>query len=140
MIQKIQLEDLDSVYSLLNELYDSKIDYDIFSKKYIECLKDANVYGIVIKIDDKVVGVLISRIIDKLVRNNRTLFIDDLIIDKGYRRKGYGKKLLSQAIDFAKNNDCRAVELTSHIENIGAHKLYQEAGFEKRHYKFKMKL
>lgn len=140
MIRKIRLEDLDSVYSLLNELYNSKIDYDIFQKKYVEYLKGTETYGITIEIDNKIIGVLISRIINRLVKDRKTLFIDELIIDESYRRKGYGKKLLSRAIDFAKDNSYGAVELTSHIENIGAHKLYQEVGFEKQHYKFKMKL
>ena len=46
-IRKIKLEDLDSVFELLNELYENKIEYSKFTQKYKESLEDSSFYGIV---------------------------------------------------------------------------------------------
>ncbi len=40
-IRKMKLEDLDSVFELLNELYENKIEYSKFAQKYKESLKDS---------------------------------------------------------------------------------------------------
>ena len=46
-IRNTKLEDLDSVFALLNELYENKIEYSKFAQKYKESLKDSSFYGIV---------------------------------------------------------------------------------------------
>ena len=56
-IRKIKLEDLDSVFELLNELYENKIEYSKFTQKYKESLEDSSFYGIVAIENNKVVGV-----------------------------------------------------------------------------------
>lgn len=137
MIRKIELKDLEQVFKLLNELYENKIDYSIFSQKYKDSFKNENFYGIVAIEDNKVVGVLISEVINKLARKKNRLFIDDLIVNKKYRCLGIGKKLIENATDYAIQRNCEAIELTSMIRNERAHKFYEDIGFEKRQYKFK---
>ena len=46
-IRMIKLEDLDSVFKLLDELYENKIEYSKFTQKYKDSLKDNSFYGIV---------------------------------------------------------------------------------------------
>lgn len=46
-IRKTKLEDLDSVFELLDELYENKIEYSKFTQKYKESLEDNSFYGIV---------------------------------------------------------------------------------------------
>ena len=41
-IRNTKLEDLDSVFELLNELYENKIEYSEFAKKYKESLENSN--------------------------------------------------------------------------------------------------
>ena len=137
MIRKLELNDLEEVFELLDELYENKIEYAIFIENYKECLKDNNFYGIVAVEDNKIVGVLISRIINRLVKKKNILFIDDLIVNGKYRNKGIGKLLIQHATTYAISNDFGALELTSMIENVNAHRFYENNGFEKRQYKFK---
>ena len=47
MIRKIELSDLEEVFTLLYELYEHKIEYLIFVEKYKESLKNNDFYGIV---------------------------------------------------------------------------------------------
>lgn len=139
-IRKIKLEHLDSVFELLNELYENKIEYSNFTKKYKESLKDSNFYGIVAIECNKVVGVLISRVISRLAKKNNILFIDDLIVNQKYRNTGIGKLLIQTATTYAISKECGALELTSMIQNVNAHRFYENNGFEKRQYKFKKHL
>ena len=140
MIRKIELKDLEEVFELLDELYENKIDYSIFTQKYKAILKDNNFYGIVAVENNKVVGVLIARIINRLAKKKNILFIDNLIVNKKYRNTGIGKLLIQDATTYAISNDCGALELTSMIENVNAHRFYENNGFEKRQYKFKKHL
>ncbi len=140
IIRKPELKDSEEVFELLDELYENKIDYSIFTQKYKTILKDNNFYGIVAIEDNKVVGVLISRVINRLAKKKNILFIDDLIVNGKYRNKGIGKLLIQDASTYAKSKDCGALELTSMIENVNAHKFYANNGFEKRQYKFKKHL
>lgn len=140
MIRKIELEDLEAVFELLDELYENKIEYSIFVQKYKASLKDNCFYGIVAIENNKVVGVLISRIINRLAKKKNILFIDDLIVNGKYRNTGIGKLLIQDATNYAISKDCEALELTSMIENINAHRFYENNGFEKGQYTFKKHL
>ena len=139
-IRKIKLEDLDSVFALLNELYENKIEYSKFAQKYKESLKDSSFYGIVAVEENKVVAVCISRVVSRLAKKNDILFIDDLIVNQKCRNTGIGKKIIQTATDYAISKNCGALELTSMIENVNAHRFYENNGFEKRQYKFKKHL
>lgn len=139
-IRKLELKDLEQAYNLLNELYENKIQYDIFIKKYAECLNDNNFYGIIAEENDKIQGVLISRLMNRLVKSKDILFIDDLIVHKDYRSNGIGKLLVQNAIDYAKAKDCETVELTCYIAHENACRFYENNGFKKQHYKFKQYL
>lgn len=140
MIRKLELKDLEEVFELLDELYENKIEYSIFVQKYKASLKDNSFYGIVATEDNKVVGVLISRIINRLAKKKNILFIDDLIVNREHRNTGIGKLLIQDATNYAISKDCGALELTSMIENVNAHKFYENNDFEKRQYKFKKRL
>lgn len=139
-IRKTKLEDLDSVFELLDELYENKIEYSKFTQKYKESLEDNSFYGIVAIENNKVVGVLISRVINRLAKKKNILFIDDLIVNEKCRNIGIGKLLIQTATAYAISKDCGALELTSMIQNINAHRFYENNGFEKRQYKFKKTL
>lgn len=140
MIRKLELNDLEEVFDLLDELYENNIEYSTFVEKYKASLKDNNFYGIVAVEDNKVVGVLISRIINRLAKKKNILFIDDLIVNRKYRNTGIGKLLIQNAMDYAVSIDCESLELTSLISNTNAHRFYENNGFEKRQYKFKKHL
>ena len=108
-IRKTKLEDLDSVFELLDELYENKIEYSKFTQKYKESLEDNSFYGIVAIENNKVVGVLISRVINRLAKKKNILFIDDLIVNEKCRNIGIGKLLIQTATAYAISNDCVAL-------------------------------
>ncbi len=136
-IRNSESNDMDQSYKLLNELYDNQIEYDIFENKYNNSLSDNNFYGIVAEENGIILGVLISRVVNRLVKSKDILFIDDIIVNKDCRSNGIGSLLLRNAINFAKEQNCETIELKSYISNEKSHKLYEKIGFKKLHYAFK---
>lgn len=139
-IRKILLKDLDEIFKLLNQLYENKLNYEKFKEIYKMKLDDKNSYYIVAIENNKIIGVLTSELQIKLHRANKQSFIEDLIVDENYRNRGIGKALLQNAVNYAKNNNCEVIELTSYINNEKAHKFYQNNRFIKHSYKFKQYL
>ena len=135
--RKITLEDLDEVYKLMNVLYKEKLKFDIFKEIYMSKVQDKNCYYIVAVEDDNIVGLLTSELQVKLHREKLQLFIEDLIVKEQKRNKGIGKALLENAINFAKENNCDIIELTSYNNEIEAHKFYEKNGFINHSIKFK---
>ena len=91
-------------------------------------------------IDQKIVGVLISELQVQIHRSKKRGYIEDLIVDENYRNQGIGKSLLENAINYAKDNDCEVVDLSSYITNDNAHRFYEKNGFIKHSYMFKLYL
>ena len=139
-IRRIRLDDLDKVYELMNILYEGKLKYDRFKDIYKLKLQEENSYYIVALEEDNVVGVLTSELQEKLHRERLQLFIEDLIVEESKRNNGIGKALIENAVNYAKDNNCEVVELTSYKDNIKAHKFYENNGFINYSIKFKMYL
>jgi ribosomal protein S18 acetylase RimI-like enzyme len=59
-----------------------------------------------------------------------TAFIHSFYIDKNYRNRGIGKKLLSEVINISKKEKVFRIELTVSPENDIALKLYKYFGFK----------
>lgn len=139
-IRRITLDDLDKVYELMNSLYEGKLKYYKFNSIYKLKLQDKNSYYIVAIDNENIVGVLTSELQEKLHRERLQLFIEDLIVEETKRNKGIGKAMLENAVEFAKDNNCEVVELTTYKDNVKAHKFYESNGFINHSIKYKMYL
>lgn len=58
--------------------------------------------------------------------------LNDLYVDKEYRKQGIGEKLIKTAMNFAKENNATFVELSTAVDNYTAQSLYEQIGFEKQ--------
>jgi len=56
--------------------------------------------------------------------------VEDVVVDKNYRRMGLGTKLMEKLLEKGKELKVFAVELTSNPQREGARRLYQKLGFE----------
>ncbi|MHA1880129.1 MAG: GNAT family N-acetyltransferase [Candidatus Heimdallarchaeota archaeon] len=59
-----------------------------------------------------------------------TLYIDKIGIREGFRRRGFGKKLLNYAFQLAREQNLSNVELEVITTNTGAIALYKKIGFQ----------
>lgn len=92
-----------------------------------EYLSDPNSTTIVISIEDIIVGVASIHIIKKLTRILG--IIEDVAVNKKYRGKGVGKKLVERLILIGKQKNCDKIVLSSSEENS---KFYEKIGFKKK--------
>lgn len=58
--------------------------------------------------------------------------LEDLVVDKQYRGKGVGTKLITTAINKACKERVAYLDFTSRPTRVAANKLYQRLGFKKR--------
>ena len=65
---------------------------------------------------------------------------DNVVINKEYRNKGIGKKLMAWIYDYARNNGCIWSELSAYVTNPRAHKFYLNEGYNILGYRFCRKL
>lgn len=76
-----------------------------------------------------VVAVAGYYICNKLSVNGKSLYVYDLSTDERFRSSGYGKRLLEDLKELARNKDCETIELDSGVQRFGAHRFYLREGF-----------
>ncbi|MBV1879173.1 MAG: GNAT family N-acetyltransferase [Pseudomonadales bacterium] len=68
------------------------------------------------------------RLVENLIIG-KFLYIDDLVTEPDLKQRGHASQLLAWAIEIAKEHSCCAVQLDSGFENVDAHRLYLNHGF-----------
>ena len=116
---------------------------DLHHNKRSEIHKDSEIFDkeefnqninniIVVEINNTVVGAILYLIKEKLENNytnyRKVLFIDALVVDQNYRKKGIGKILMLEMEKIAKYNNCSSVELNVWAFNENAIKFYEGMG------------
>lgn len=79
---------------------------------------------------DKIIGTL--TLVVFTIPTSRKAYIEDVVLDASCQGKGIGRKLMEEAIRFAKEKGVSRIELTSSPSRIAANKLYQSLGFKVR--------
>ena len=80
--------------------------------------------------EDGVVGML-TLVIFPLPSGLRAR-IEDVVVDQGARGNGVGTALTMAALDLARQQGARTVDLTSRAARVAANRLYQHLGFRLR--------
>lgn len=96
-----------------------------------ENINKQNVKYFIAKDNEKIIASCYICIIPNLTRGGKSIgFIENVITDTNYRRKGIGKKLIENAVKFAKEQNCYKVLLQSGKERTDAHEFYESLGFD----------
>jgi len=78
----------------------------------------------------KVVSTCYAVYIPNLTRGGRGIcFVENVVTDKEYRKRGLASRVLDMAIAFAKEHRCYKVLLQSGASRTEAHRFYEEKGF-----------
>ncbi len=85
---------------------------------------------LIAKDEEKIVG-MISLAVVQMPTGLRS-YLEDLVIDASYRRRGAATILLHAAIDVARNAGARTLDMTSRPSRTGAILLYERLGFRRR--------
>ena len=123
-------------FSLLKQLVK-----DLKKETFLLKLNQKTRYGyklIVLKEKNKVIAIAGVKFYTTF-RFAKHLEIDDFVVDKKNRRKGYGKVLFNWLLKYAKKNNCNSIQLNSRVKLNKAHKFYKKMGMKISHYRFYLK-
>jgi GNAT superfamily N-acetyltransferase len=126
--------DLVGILELLKQLVENTGSSDNFdlkcANKIWENIENNNIKYFLAKDNCKIIGSCYVCIIPNLTYNGKSIgYIENVIVDKNYRKKGIGKKIMEMAIEYAKENNCYKVVLQSGIKRVEAHSFYEKIGF-----------
>ena len=146
-IREAKLNELEEIAVLMEQV--ALVHYEgrpeIFKKKSKEVIKneiieilenDERTLLIAIDEESNIKGVLIYKIKEVKgrvdVKDFKTLWIDELVVDKKCRKNGIGKLLMKKAEEIARIEKCIRLELNCWNFNEDAIKFYEKIGMEKQ--------
>lgn len=136
-LSKGTLDDFNTIIDLYRQLWE-EWDYDeekVF-KIFKEDLDTGRKDYLIASVDKNVVGVCSIYYKDDLHRYDSAI-LDELVVDREYRNRGVGGRLLQEALNIVKGKKCNFITLDSSFKREDAHRFYEKRGFERRGYYFK---
>ena len=132
-LREICVNDYKSHIQILSQLTDiGTISKDMYSNKIQECIKNPYHHIWCIEVDGAIVAVGTLYIENKIIHSCSSIgHIEDIVVDKEYRKKGYGKMIIDKLVSIAKENTCYKVILATQEKNID---FYHKSKFQIRGY------
>jgi len=131
----IRYNELKQLLSLYRQLHSDDPDMgesESLKTLWLEIYSDPFLHYIVIEKDGVIISSCTLAIIRNLTRNLRPYgLIENVITHSDFRKMGYGKKVLSKAVEIARENNCYKVMLLTGSKKEETLRFYEEAGFNK---------
>ena len=124
--------DLASLLKLYRQLdaYNSGDSDDQSEKVWKEIESDPNIRYFGAVENGKVISTCYAVYIPNLTRDSRGIcFIENVVTDEAYRKRGLASRVIDMAIAFAKERHCYKVILQSAAARTEAHRFYAGKGF-----------
>ena len=122
IIDKMSIDDLDSIKSVLQNEFDEFWNYNVFKNE----LKNENSYYIIAKLENNIVGFGgIWKAVDDV-------HITNIVVRKKFRKLGIGNVILEHLIKIGRNiQNINSITLEVNSKNTPAINLYLKFGFKK---------
>ena len=131
-VNKTQGELVFDLFNKYRVFYKQETDIET-AKKFIQARLDNNESAIFVALSGAIpVGFTQLYPAYSSVRAVKNWILNDLYVEAAYRKQGIGEKLIKTAMDFAKQNDAKFVELSTAVDNYNAQSLYEQIGFQKQ--------
>ena len=130
--RKLTVSDLPSLLELYRQLdeNDDQCSFEQSKKGWDEIEDNSNIQYFGAIDDGKVVSTCYAVYIPNLTRGSRGIcFIENVVTDKEYRKRGLASKVIDMAIAFAKEHHCYKAILQSGTSRTEAHWFYENKGF-----------
>ncbi|MBP3841576.1 MAG: GNAT family N-acetyltransferase [Bacilli bacterium] len=129
-------------YSKRPDLYNDVSD--LFPREYYYSIIDnKNSIMIGIECNNKIVAIIMSEVKEtsniSVIKKRKYCYIDDIVVDKSYRRKGYAKRLFNELREELKKLNICDIELTVWPFNKGAIAFYESIGMSAKNIKYEFK-
>ncbi len=134
MIREVTDKDYDGLIRLYEQLtgnaYPGKEEViDVWN----QVLEDGNHHLIVAEEDGKIVATCVCVIIQNLTRHQKPYaFIENVVTDKDYRKRGIGTACLEYAKEIAKKEGCYKMMLMTGVKEESVLNFYEQAGYNQQ--------
>ena len=135
MIREINDQDFNRVMELYMQLHDNDMPKDSEELKalWYQIRNDKNHHIIVAEEDGKIVSSCVCVIIPNLTHNQQPYaFIENVITDEAYRKRGFATACLDYAKEIAVKENCYKMMLLTGSKKESTLKFYEQAGYNKK--------
>ncbi len=132
-IRQATIRDLPYVLDFYEQLTEEKLDLseETIKQVFTEIESLPRQKFLVAEKDGLVTGTLFLQIIPNLSHHARSWgIIENMVVDRAYRRQGIGRILIEQALIYCREAGCYKVQLLSNKKRHEAHQFYRTVGFE----------
>ena len=120
-----------SLLELYQQLNGNDTTNENTAKKIWQKIKKHNIKYFIAKEKGKIISSCYICIIPNFTHGGKSIgFIENVVTDESYRKKGIGKRVIENAIKYAKEQNCYKVVLQSESKRTGAHNFYEKIGFD----------
>jgi ribosomal protein S18 acetylase RimI-like enzyme len=133
-INNTQVDLVAELFDKYRVFYKKESDIEL-AKQFIQTRLDNNESVIFVAIDsDRSMPIGFTQLYPTYssVRVVKNWILNDLYVDKEYRKQGIGEKLIATVMNFAKENNAKLVQLSTAVDNYTAQSLYERIGFKKQ--------
>lgn len=134
MIREIRYDDFDGLMELYMQLHDNPFPEknDEILKLWKDIIKDKNHHIIVAEEDGKIASSCVCVIIPNLTRGQRPYaFIENVITDQKYRKRGLATACLDYAKEIAQKENCYKMMLLTGSKQESTLRFYERAGYNR---------
>lgn len=136
-IRNAMAEDFDNVYPLFKQLWPNKaLNRAELQRVFCRGADSPTDELLCAVLGDRIIGFCAYAIVNNLWQEGYIAYIYAMVVDEQQRGKGYGTRLIGEAIERARARGMKRVELDSGFQREKAHAFYQRLGFEKRAFLF----
>jgi GNAT superfamily N-acetyltransferase len=130
--------DLLQLARLLGELFTLESDFQPDAAKQMRGLRtilhDPEIGRLfVLRVDGQVAGMASALFTISTAEGWRVMVLEDVIVSRDYRGKGYGRQLVEHVLAWAKGQSLTRVTLLADRDNQAALDFYRKLGFETSH-------
>ena len=135
-INQADLTDIPQLCILLDVLFNQEAEFkpnhELQGRGLSKILNNEEIGVILVARDsNKVVGMVSILYTVSTALGERVGILEDFVVLPKYRGKGVGLELLSYALDFSKQKDCKRITLLTDDDNEDAHRFYLRLGFSR---------
>lgn len=136
-IRKATIKDIQRIaelgieYGKYEHSLDSSVKIDTLNEEKrmtLKFFKDKEIEWFVLEDDSKVVG-FVSLSVERRAKVKRAVF-HTIFVEKEYRGKGEGTRLLKHALDYLKKKGCVSIRSFAYPKNKKAAEYYKKLGFD----------
>jgi GNAT superfamily N-acetyltransferase len=130
LLRSCDAADFAAVLRLLEQLWpELELDAGALRPIFLDCLKRDDCVAVCAVVSSEVVGFCDLTLRMSLWKAGMLAYVDELVVDAGWRGKGVGTELLKRAIEIATGLGCRHIALDSAAHRDQAHRFYAKMGF-----------